>query len=209
MSNSLNCIRFSRHLKDFQRVQLTKYLELLLEYNKNVNLISRQISINQVVQLLDESMMLNPFISFNEIIDVGSGNGLIGIPLAILNKEKRVVLVEKRQKKINFLLEIKKYFQFLNLSIEKKSIEVFIKESCKKRDKSIVARGFPDLELLTNFLINGFVNEIVLITSEKKIRKIKKGMESVIKKTYNIPMRNNLIIVKMEHVSRETNQKQM
>jgi len=201
--------KFSQHLNNADFILLEKYLNLLLEYNKKVNLVSRKITLEQLIKLVAETMQLNPLISNKLIIDAGSGNGLLGIPLAILNKNKNVVLIEKKYKKIDFLLEVRKKIPIMNIKIVKASIENYFKKNCNRAGTSIITRGFPDPKLLVNFLIEGLVSEVILITSEKKIRKMKKGMESIKKKTYNIPLRNNLMIVKMEYVSRETSQKQM
>ena len=52
MSISLKGIKFSHHLNDIERIQLTKYLELLLEYNKKVNLISKEYIILTIIIII-------------------------------------------------------------------------------------------------------------------------------------------------------------
>jgi hypothetical protein len=74
----------------------------------------------------------------------------------------------------------------------------------KKTAGSLISRGFPRLDILAEFVYRQTVKELVLITSPLKINNIQKRMANIEQKSYNIPSRNNLIIFKMENVSRET-----
>jgi 16S rRNA (guanine527-N7)-methyltransferase len=88
---------------DEQCGKLMRYRDLLLEWNKQVNLISRSTS-EAEVQFTHFIHSLSPFFFFSligdlRIMDLGSGGGLPGIPLAILRPEFRVVLVDSIAKK--------------------------------------------------------------------------------------------------------------
>ena len=88
-----------------QRRQLLKHIELLIEINKNLNL-TRITSIDDalVLHILDSLLPLkacNEFISgTHNYIDIGTGGGFPGLPLAIMSDNK-TLLVDSIGKKIN------------------------------------------------------------------------------------------------------------
>jgi 16S rRNA (guanine527-N7)-methyltransferase len=162
-------------------------------------LISRKINHEKLDQLLSETHLLDQYISNDIIIDAGSGNGILGIPISLLNKNRKIVLVEPRRKKAVFLQIVKRKMELCNVDIKDVSIEEYLK--CMKngngKSKTLIARGFPRLNALCGFIKRGMINEAVLITSENKIKKNQNELESVTKKTYNVPLRKNLRILKI------------
>ena len=179
------------------------YMLYLMEYNQKVNLISRKITGNALTQLVEETLLLEQYISKDEIIDAGSGNGILGIPIAIKNPRKHIDLVESKEKKAIFLEDIKKKMVLKNVRVYCCSIKEFVNRN-KNKETSLIARGFPGIEIFWDFLKKELIKEAVFITSQNKIKKISKYMVNIKKKSYNIPLRNNLKILKMENVSRET-----
>lgn len=193
---------------DTTEISIKKYVRLLMDYNVKVNLMSRKMTPEGLNQLLNETFLLNNYISKNSdtIVDAGSGNGILGIPLAVINKNKnkKIILVEPKKKKMNFLLEVKNQLHLSNVEIVGISIDEYVK--MKKREKkqiSLVARGFPDLRVFCFYVKKGMIEEAILITSENKIKKNKIYLESVKQKTYNVPLRDYLKILKMEKTTRE------
>jgi 16S rRNA G527 N7-methylase RsmG len=184
------------------------YLEILLEYNRKVNLISRKITPDKLNQLLKETFLLNSYIAshINIIVDAGSGNGILGIPLALMktNENKKIILVEPQKKKFLFLLKAKKELKLPNIEVKDVGIEEYLKSVRAQREvRSLIARGFPRLNIFYRFLEKEMIAEAVLITSENKIKKNRLHLESINQKTYNIPLRKNLKILKMEKTGRE------
>ena len=175
------------------------YIDMLLEYNERVNLISRNITREKLAQLLSETHLLDQYISNDIIIDAGSGNGILGIPIALTDKNRKIILVEPKRKKVLFLREVKKRMELSNVDIQDVSIEECLKKtkSGNGKLKTLIARGFPRLNALCGFVNRGMINEAVLITSENKIKKNQNDLESVTKKTYNVPLRKNLRILKI------------
>lgn len=175
-----------------------------MEVNKKVNLVSRKITPGELDQLVNETVLLNEYISEDIpiIVDAGSGNGLLGIPIAIINKNKKIILVEPKKKKNIFLREVKERMELSNVEIAGVSIEEYLKK-WKEKSVSLIARGFPGLNSLCGYVKKGMVKEAILITSENKIKKNQKHLESVKKKIYNVPLRTYLKILKMEKTERE------
>jgi len=186
------------------RLSILTYVDILWEFNEKINLVSRRISPEGLGQLLNETLFLNGFISEGNdtVVDAGSGNGILGIPIAVVNKNKKIVLVETRKKKIAFLEEVKNRMDLSNVEVAGESIEEYLKKN-RKKSRTLIARGFPDPGAFCGFVEKGYVDEAVLITSENKIKKNEKRLESVKKKIYNVSLRTYLKILKLEKKSRE------
>lgn len=189
---------------------LEKYLDFLWEYNRKVNVISRRMTRESFKILVKETLCLNQLIKGSPILDAGSGNGLLGVPLAIVNPDKRVVLIESKVKKYNFLSRLKSHLGLSNITIRHMDISFYF-GTRKHHDPgaTLVARGFPKPDMLISCLAKGCVGALFLITSKKKMTKFKKSMERMHQKTYNIPFRDHIVISRMENVSRETKRKQV
>ena len=69
---------------DFQQQQLTLYLHLLVKWNRAYNLTSAKNATDITRLHLLDSLSISPFVNGERIIDVGTGAGLPGIPLAIM-----------------------------------------------------------------------------------------------------------------------------
>lgn len=184
--------------------KLKQYSTVLLEYNKKINLVSRQMTATELWKLIEESILLAGYISkkCNTVVDAGSGSGLLGIPVAVMAKDKEIVLVEPKKKKSQFLLFAKKELGLENLRVEDLSIEEFLKRE-KKRSRTLIARGFPRLEVFCDYLEKRLIAEAILITSDNKIKKNQIHLEKVRKKIYNVPLRDYLKILKLENAERE------
>jgi 16S rRNA G527 N7-methylase RsmG len=152
---------------------------------------------DQLIQLLRESYLLEKYIGNNIIIDAGSGNGILGIPISLINIDRKIILVESMKKKSIFLQNVKEKMSLKNVYVYNVNIAEYLKENMNKESKTLIARGFPGLSKLCDFVSQGIINEAVLITSENKIKKNQNNLESVTKKTYNIPLRENLKILKI------------
>lgn len=184
-------------------IMIKKYIELMLEYNLKVNIISRKTDKDQVTKLIEETLLLKEFISGEIVVDAGSGNGILGIPISITDPEKKIFLVESQKKKYDFLEYITESLSLENLNTEKITIVSFF-NTFKKSNISLIARGFPDNIMLVKLLEKNLVNELLLITSVNKIKKMKKDIVKFEQKIYNIPSRDYLKIIRMRNVSRET-----
>jgi len=179
------------------------YLDFLLQYNQKVNLVSRHSTRETLDTLLAETLMLKKFISTSLVIDAGSGNGLLGIPLAISFPEKKFFLTETIHKKINFLEKALSVLNLTNVKIFAGPIQEFVHRH-GLFESTLIARGFPKIEILADFVHKKKAKELLLISSVSKINKIQNKMANFRQNLYNIPLKNNLIIFKLENVSRET-----
>src|SRR3990167_9570698 len=86
---ALNSIKLSQH----QTNKLIHYLELLQKWNSVFNLTSITTPKEMVYLHIIDSLSIQPYLHGTRMLDVGSGAGLPGIPLAIVNPNQRWVLL--------------------------------------------------------------------------------------------------------------------
>ncbi len=179
------------------------FVDFLLAYNRKVNLVSRHSTRESLGSLIAETLLLKDLISTPLLVDAGSGGGLLGIPLAIAMPGKRFVLVETIHKKAVFLNEALCRLGLGNGVVWEGPVQDFMRRH-DRFECTLAARGFPAIGALAEFVYRRKVRELLLISSPEKIRKIQNPVANVRQKRYNIPSRDNLIIFKLENVSRET-----
>ena len=99
---------YKTEISDTQVEQFEKYMELLKEWNKKLNLTEIEDDREIVIMHFIDSISIVPYIS-NEnikIIDVGTGAGFPGIPLKIVNPKNDITLLDSLDKRIKFLNEV-------------------------------------------------------------------------------------------------------
>lgn len=129
-------------LSDHQTAQLLSYLDLLEKWNSAYNLTAVRARSEMLSRHLVESLAISPFISGKQVVDVGSGAGLPGIPLAIANPAVHYTLLDSNGKKSRFLLEVKRALMLANVEVETVRVESWLPT---KRFDSVVTRAFADL----------------------------------------------------------------
>lgn len=82
---------------------LLAYLDLLSKWNRTYNLTAIREPARMVSHHLIDSLSVLPHLPQGRLADVGSGGGLPGIPIAIAQPERRVVLNDSNQKKGAFM----------------------------------------------------------------------------------------------------------
>ena len=106
-------------LNDIQINKFEKYASLLLEWNEKFNLTAiKDIDEIEEKHFID-SLYLDKYVELNNksLLDVGTGAGFPGIPLAIVHPTLSVMLLESNGKKISFLKEVVKQLELTNVII--------------------------------------------------------------------------------------------
>lgn len=170
-------------ISEHQSELLIQYLELLIKWNKAYNLTAIRDPKEMFIKHIIDSLSIAPFISGESILDVGTGPGLPGIPMAIMYPNKQFSLLDSNGKKTRFLVQAK-------LSLGLSNIEVFNVRVENLPDKhlfdQIMSRAFTALDnmvslckhLLTGngqFLaMKGLIpkNEIAMLDSDFEIKEI-------------------------------------
>jgi 16S rRNA (guanine527-N7)-methyltransferase len=88
--------------------RLSLYIVELERWNRRVNLTGLRDRDALVKKLLYDSFFLYGFVAGNAVLDMGSGSGIVGIPIAILNGAVKVFSVDKSLRKIQFQRHIKR-----------------------------------------------------------------------------------------------------
>ncbi len=163
---SINAI----HILPHQVEKLINYVLLLLDFNKNINLISRKDEKNiverHIIPCLKFSTLFNGF--EQDALDIGTGGGLPGVIFAITNPKCRITLTDSIQKKIKALEAIVQSIGLDNVypvwtRVENKE---FIQKNAKKFDL-IISRATASLKTLVEYASPLVKNEHSILATMK------------------------------------------
>ena len=90
-------------LKPEQSTALLAFLDLMGKWGETYNLTAVRDPVAALDLHLLDSLTVNPYLFGESILDVGTGGGLPGIPLAIVNPQRRFVLLDSSAKKMRFV----------------------------------------------------------------------------------------------------------
>ena len=147
--------RIDIEFNDKQLNQFYEYMNLLLEWNKKINL-TAIIEVEEIIlKHFIDSLTINKYIGENKtLVDVGTGAGFPGIPLKIYRPDLKVTLVDSLNKRINFLNEVISKLDLKDINTVHNRIEDFGKD--KKYRESfdyVTARAVANLTTLSEYLI--------------------------------------------------------
>jgi 16S rRNA (guanine527-N7)-methyltransferase len=133
-----------------QHEQLLAYLALLIKWNKAYNLTAVRDPNEMVSRHLLDSLSVVPFVldAGDNWLDVGSGGGMPGIPLAILFPERQFTLLDSNGKKTRFLTQVKLELKLANLQVIHSRVEAF---APAVPFSGICSRAFSSLEDFSNW----------------------------------------------------------
>jgi len=129
-------------LADAAQQQLLDYLALLQKWNKVYNLISRKESDKLVVRHLLDSLSVLPYINGSRVVDVGSGAGLPGMPLAIASPQCHFTLLDCNSKKASFRNQAVIELGLKNVTVVDARAEKFRSE---QGFDSVISRAFATI----------------------------------------------------------------
>lgn len=130
-------------LPDGAEAKLLAYLALLDKWNRVYNLTAVRDAERMVSHHLLDSLAAVPFFQGETVLDVGSGGGLPGIPLAIARPALQVTLIDSIAKKTAFLLQAKAELGLNNLKVVTGRVEDYRPET---GFDVITSRAFSDLK---------------------------------------------------------------
>jgi 16S rRNA (guanine527-N7)-methyltransferase len=122
--------------------QLILYVELLNKWNKAYNLTSVRNPKDMLIKHIMDSLMVGDVLTGKDFIDVGTGPGLPGIPLAILFPERNFVLLDSLGKRITFLRQVVFQLKLTNVTPVKSRVEDFQGEH---KFDGVLSRAFSSL----------------------------------------------------------------
>ncbi|MBR1925155.1 MAG: 16S rRNA (guanine(527)-N(7))-methyltransferase RsmG [Ruminobacter sp.] len=135
------------NLPEKTKIKLINFILLMDKWNKTYNLTSIRNVDQMVNKHLIDSLVVSKYLKGGNYIDVGTGPGLPGIPLALANPDKTFFLMDSQTKRINFIKQVKRELDIKNIHP--------ILGRCENFDKSqynnisfdgILSRAFASLE---------------------------------------------------------------
>ena len=135
-------------LSEPQSSQLLCYLTLLNKWNKAYNLTAVRNPEEMLTRHLIDSLSIVPWVKGENIIDVGTGPGLPGIPLAILFPETRFTLLDSNGKKTRFLTQCKLEMGLDNITVVHGRVEEFQPQDPFDQ---IISRAFSAIENMVSW----------------------------------------------------------
>ena len=137
--------------------KMLDYIDLMVKWNRAYNLTSVREPAEIMTRHIFDCLAIIPYLKGNEIIDVGSGAGLPGIPLALACPEKNFTLIDSNGKKTRFLFHVQHILKIQNIYIVNERVEGYqkmneLKEGGRlRRFDTLISRAFSSLrEMLYN-----------------------------------------------------------
>ncbi|AIW17543.1 16S rRNA (guanine(527)-N(7))-methyltransferase RsmG [Vibrio coralliilyticus] len=129
-------------VSDNQRDQLVGYVEMLNKWNKAYNLTSVRDPSDMLVKHILDSIVVSSHLQGQRFIDVGTGPGLPGIPLSIMNPDKEFYLLDSLGKRIRFIKQVLHELKIENVTPIQSRVEEF-----QPQDKfdGVLSRAFASM----------------------------------------------------------------
>jgi 16S rRNA (guanine527-N7)-methyltransferase len=147
--------RASLRLSQEQHDKLARYLDLLIEANKTMNLTRITERGEAEIHHVGDSLTLLPFLPTGNIsiADVGSGGGVPGIPLAIARPDAQFLLIESTKKKAAFLERAIAELQLPNVRVVGQRAEDIGQSGRRQTFDVAIARAVATLDWLAEWLL--------------------------------------------------------
>jgi len=142
----LGCDRLGLSPDARQLEQLLDYLALLARWNRTYNLTAVRDQGQMVTRHLLDSLAVAPWLCGSRFIDVGTGAGLPGVPLAIVHPQHEFHLLDSSGKKTRFLFQVKTALRLDNIVVHQARVESF---RVAEPYDAVLSRAFASLRDMT------------------------------------------------------------
>ena len=139
LSRGVKQLRIS--ISDAQQTALLQFVQLLQEWNKRYNLTTIVKTEEIINKHILDSLSVMPYLAGNAIIDVGSGAGFPGIPLACACADKNFLLLDASAKKTAFIQQAIIAMRLKNAQVVQARVEQY---APAHEFDTVVARAFAD-----------------------------------------------------------------
>jgi len=129
-------------LTDLQKQQLIGYVDMLHKWNKAYNLTSVRDPEQMLVRHILDSIVVEPHLEGERFIDVGTGPGLPGVPLAIVRPQAHFTLLDSLGKRVRFLRQVQHELKLQNITPVQSRVEDFPAEP---PFDGVISRAFASL----------------------------------------------------------------
>ncbi|ECU0944836.1 16S rRNA (guanine(527)-N(7))-methyltransferase RsmG [Salmonella enterica subsp. enterica serovar Cerro] len=129
-------------LTDHQKTLLVAYVDMLHKWNKAYNLTSVRDPNEMLVRHILDSIVVAPYLQGQRFIDVGTGPGLPGIPLAIVLPDAHFTLLDSLGKRVRFLRQVQHELKLENITPVQSRVEAYPSEP---PFDGVISRAFASL----------------------------------------------------------------
>ena len=143
-------------LTALQTTRLSGLLEIYSDWNSRINVISRKDMDDFYIHHVLHSLSIAKIIRFREgtkVLDVGTGGGFPGIPLAIMFPEIEFTLMDSIEKKTEFLRETADELGLKNVEVVTSRAEDYIKKGKRESYDLGLCRGVAELRVILEYVI--------------------------------------------------------
>ena len=188
-------------LTDLQKDQLIQLVQLLHKWNKAYNLTSVRDPQEMLVKHILDSIIVSTYLQGDRFIDVGTGPGLPGLPLAIINPTKQFVLLDSLGKRISFIRNAVRELGLTNVEPVLSRVEEYQPE---QKFDGVLSRAFASLKDMTDWCHhlpkeNGYFYALKGIYHEDEVQELDKKFEIKDVITLSVPElvgERHLIVIK-------------
>ncbi|HED36562.1 MAG TPA: 16S rRNA (guanine(527)-N(7))-methyltransferase RsmG [Gammaproteobacteria bacterium] len=169
--------------------KLMLYLRLMLKWNRTYNLTAIRELDEMVIRHLLDSLSIMAYIECSRVLDVGSGAGLPGVPLAICMPDCQFVLLDSNGKKTRFLRQTKIELAIENIDIIHSRIEDYKPSS---GFEVITCRAFAALNTIldrTEHLVTS-TTRIMAMKAKEDLSVLTEGFEQRAQHRLQVPWLN-------------------
>ncbi|MFW0881748.1 16S rRNA (guanine(527)-N(7))-methyltransferase RsmG [Cronobacter dublinensis] len=135
-------------LPEHQQAQLVAYVDMLNKWNKAYNLTSVRDPNEMLVRHIMDSIVVEPHLNGSRFIDVGTGPGLPGVPLAIVRPDSHFTLLDSLGKRVRFLRQVQHELKLENITPVQSRVETFPAEP---PFDGVISRAFASLSDMVNW----------------------------------------------------------
>ena len=149
-------LHYGKTLTSQQIEQFTKYMELLKDWNKKINLTAIEDDREIIIKHFIDSLSILPYVQDKEqkLIDVGTGAGFPGIPIKIANKNIEVTLLDSLEKRVKFLNEVINSVNISKIkSVHGRAEDMGISTIHREKYDIAVARAVANLPVLLEYCL--------------------------------------------------------
>lgn len=119
------CNSLGLSLTEVQQQQLLSYVHLLKKWNKAFNLTALRRSEQMIREHVLDGLAVSPYIHGDHCLDVGTGAGVPGFPLAVFYPQKQFTLLDSNGKKTRFLVQAVHDIGLKNVTVVNSRVEEF------------------------------------------------------------------------------------
>ena len=148
-------IKLNVNLTTVEKEQLYIYMNEILKWNEKINLTAIKEENEFIVKHFIDSLTINKYLQkYQDIIDIGTGAGFPGIPLAIANKNKKFLLIDSVNKKLNVIKDINEKLKLNNVDIiHTRAEDLANKESYREKYDVATTRAVSSIPTILEYML--------------------------------------------------------